>query len=95
LRNFNIRAKVVGPGGMFVKCESSLVGLFWRKRQVCEHISWETECLERRWKSEDRIVPGARARTDEWEETDAKGASTHADMQTFKQRPDVESRSKV
>jgi hypothetical protein len=24
LRNFNIRAKVVGPGGMFVKCESSV-----------------------------------------------------------------------
>ena len=22
LRNFNIRAKIVGPGGMFVKCES-------------------------------------------------------------------------
>jgi hypothetical protein len=26
LRNFNIRAKIVGPGGMFVKCESD----FWR-----------------------------------------------------------------
>lgn len=24
MRNFNIRAKVVGPGGMFVKCESIL-----------------------------------------------------------------------
>jgi len=24
LRNFNIRAKIVGPGGMFVKCESDL-----------------------------------------------------------------------
>ena len=25
LRNFNIRAKIVGPGGMFVKCESEAV----------------------------------------------------------------------
>jgi hypothetical protein len=24
MRNFNIRAKVVGPGGMFVKCKSGL-----------------------------------------------------------------------
>lgn len=26
LRNFNIRAKIVGPGGMFVKCEFEAVG---------------------------------------------------------------------
>jgi hypothetical protein len=26
LRNFNIRAKIVGPGGMFVKCESDFTG---------------------------------------------------------------------
>lgn len=25
LRNFNIRAKIVGPGGMFVKCKSGFV----------------------------------------------------------------------